>query len=54
MWGYSGKHRDTGHTHETQDTRCPLLPRGDVSVFSSSIVQETAAAKDQLVALENR
>lgn len=30
------------------------IDKGDVTVFSSSIIQETAAAKDQLVALENR
>ena len=27
---------------------------GDVSVFSSAILQETAAAKEQLKAIENR
>jgi len=30
------------------------IDSGDVSVFSSAIIQETAAAKDQLAALENR
>ena len=31
-----------------------MLSAGDVSVFSSAILQETAAAKEQLKAIENR
>ena len=30
------------------------MSAGDVSVFSSAILQETAAAKEQLKAIENR
>jgi len=30
------------------------IDKGDISIFSSGIIQETQAAKDQLVAIENR
>lgn len=38
----------------TQEEIEEKLDKGDISVFSSAIIQETAAAKDQLVAIENR
>jgi len=38
----------------TQEEIEEKLDTGDISVFSSAIIQETAAAKDQLVAIENR
>eukprot|EP00092_Neocalanus_flemingeri_P009798 GFUD01010558.1.p1 GENE.GFUD01010558.1~~GFUD01010558.1.p1 ORF type:complete len:373 (+),score=121.41 GFUD01010558.1:50-1168(+) len=38
----------------TQEEIEQKLDNGDISVFSSAIIQETAAAKDQLVAIENR
>jgi len=38
----------------TQEEIEEKLDKGDISVFSSAIIQETAQAKDQLVAIENR
>jgi len=38
----------------TQEEIEDKLDKNDISVFSSAIIQETAQAKDQLVAIENR
>jgi len=38
----------------TQEEIEEKLDKGDISAFSSAIIQETAAAKDQLKALQNR
>jgi len=38
----------------TQEEIEEKLDKNDISVFSSAIIQETAQAKDQLVAIENR
>jgi len=38
----------------SQDEIEEKIDKGDISIFSSGIIQETQAAKDQLVAIENR
>jgi len=41
-------------SHLTEEEIEEKIDKGDISIFSSAIIQETAAAKEQLKAIENR